>query len=220
MLSICVRPKPPLDTFAHLNNLNVVYDGVETMDAIALSIVSYAWIALATVWLVLFFFTKRTVRKQPSGRRALHLTLSLTGFFLLTGAPFHHGVLATRFIPYLPSIHVAGAVLTVAGCLFAIWARVTIGGNWSGNVTVKSEHELIVEGPYSLARHPIYTGILLALAGTALAIGEIRGLIGFALILFSLSIKIRQEERMMTQTFPESYPPYRQRVKALIPGIW
>ena len=95
----------------------------------------------------------------------------------------------------------------------------TLGNNWSGRATVKAGHELIVSGPYSLARHPIYTGLLLASIGTALATAEWRCILGLALIVSGFAAKIGQEEKLMMQTFPDAYPRYRQRVKALIPGV-
>lgn len=95
----------------------------------------------------------------------------------------------------------------------------TLGANWSGRATVKAGHELIVRGPYALAHHPIYTGLLLALAETILALGRWRGLVGFAIVVAALAVKMRQEKRLMEQTFPTDYPAYRQRVKALIPGV-
>src|ERR1700722_4326811 len=77
--------------------------------------------------------------------------------------------LVMRLWPRTPVIELLGLALTILGCLFAVWARVTLGSNWSGLPTVRREHELITKGPYTLARHPIYTGILLALAGNAIA---------------------------------------------------
>ena len=78
---------------------------------------------------------------------------------------------------------------------------------------------MIVNGPYGLARHPIYTGLLLACLGTTLAIGEWRCVAGFVMLVFGFMLKMSQEERLMMATFPEAYPQYRRRVKALIPGL-
>jgi protein-S-isoprenylcysteine O-methyltransferase Ste14 len=109
--------------------------------------------------------------------------------------------------------------LTIAGCLFAIWARITLGANWSGRATVKAGHELITAGPYALARHPIYTGLLTACIGTAIGYGERRCLVGLLLIVLGFVIKMGQEERLMLETFPDAYAAYRRRVKALVPGV-
>jgi protein-S-isoprenylcysteine O-methyltransferase Ste14 len=124
-----------------------------------------------------------------------------------------------RFLPSVPGLPLAGLALTITGCAFAIWARLTLGANWSGRATVKAGHELVIKGPYALARHPIYTGLLLASVGTGLAIGEWRCLLGLALLAIVFIAKIGQEEKLMLQTFPEAYPRYRRCVKALIPGL-
>ena len=186
----------------------------------ASSAIGYTWEALGLVWLVGLAFTKRTVRSQDWAPRIFHLVLALFGFFLLGSRYFRQGWLGARFLPDLPALGMAGFVLTVAGCLFAIWARISLGANWSGRATVKSGHELIVSGPYSMARHPIYTGLLLAAAGTALAAGEWRCILGIVLVMLAFAIKISQEERLMVETFPHAYPEYRERVKALIPGVF
>jgi protein-S-isoprenylcysteine O-methyltransferase Ste14 len=148
------------------------------------------------------------------------MALALLGFALLGSRNFHQGWLGMRFLPDTPAVSVAGFALTVAGCLFAIWARLTLGGNWSGRATVKAGHELIVSGPYAMARHPIYTGLFLASVGTALARGEWRCILGLLLIALAFAVKIGQEERLMLQAFPHAYPQYRQKVKALIPGVF
>jgi protein-S-isoprenylcysteine O-methyltransferase Ste14 len=183
------------------------------------SAIGYTWEALGLVWLVGLAFTKRTARRQPSGARLFHLALALTGFTLLGSRWFEFGWFAMRFLPFSRTLELAGLVVTIAGCLFAIWARLTLGSNWSGQATVKAGHELVVTGPYALARHPIYTGLVTAALGTALAIGEMRCIFGLVIIVLALMIKMSQEERLMLQTFPQAYPQYKQRVKALIPGL-
>jgi len=181
--------------------------------------IGYTWEALGLVWLVGLAFNKRTVRSQPTGARFFHLGLAMLGFFLLGSGFFDAGWLGERFLPADSSVQLAGLSLTIAGCLFAIWARITLGANWSSRATVKAGHELIVIGPYALARHPIYTGLLAAAVGTGMTVGKMRCLLGFVLILLAFAIKMSQEERLMVQTFPEAYTAYRRRVKALIPGV-
>jgi protein-S-isoprenylcysteine O-methyltransferase Ste14 len=98
-----------------------------------------------------------------------------------------------------------------------VWARVYIGRNWSGTVTLKEGHELIRSGPYALVRHPIYTGLLLAFTGTAIACGDPAAVIGLALVLASFLYKLRIEEGFMRAVFPEQYASYAARVPALVP---
>ena len=185
-----------------------------------LHLVRLAWETLGILWLIGMAFTKRAVRKQPGGWRLLHFALGMVGFVLIAGIWFQPEQMQERFVPgTAPALQTAGLAITLAGCLFAAWARVVLGGNWSGRATVKADHELITRGPYALARHPIYTGLLTALAGTVMVIGTWRAVAGFAIIVLAFVIKIRQEEILMMETFPEAYPRYRQRVKALIPGV-
>lgn len=183
-------------------------------------IVGYSWDAVGIVWLIGLVFTKPTVRTQSYGTRLTHLALLALGIALMASPWFHFGWLAMRFVPPAYWILVAGCGLTIAGCAFAIWARITLGANWSGKATVKAGHELITSGPYAIARHPIYTGIMTGLAGSALADGEWRDLLALLVFFFAFAVKMSQEERLMLQTFPDAYPLYRQRVKALIPGVF
>lgn len=180
----------------------------------------WSWIVLVIVWLAGVAFTKPTVRAQPGRSRIGYITLAVAGGVLLGLGRPGAGWLGRSFMPHTEAVALTGLALTVAGCLFAIWARATLGSNWSARAAVKADHELVTRGPYALARHPIYTGILLAVAGTALARGRWVGLIGLVLILAAIRIKIGQEERMMLDQFPAAYPAYRRRVRALIPGIF
>jgi protein-S-isoprenylcysteine O-methyltransferase Ste14 len=185
----------------------------------AMTGIGWAWAALALVWLAGMLSTKRSVRSQSAGTRIFQLVVFGLGFVLMSGRWFEPGSLAVRVVPNLSWIALTGLGLTIAGCAFAIWARIALGSNWSGRASVKQDHELITSGPYALARHPIYTGIALALLGTALAGGEWRHVLGLLSVLFGMLAKMSQEERLMMQTFPEAYRLYRQRVKALIPGV-
>jgi protein-S-isoprenylcysteine O-methyltransferase Ste14 len=189
-----------------------------------LSMVGYSWIALGTLWLAGLPFAKPVARRLASGARIFQLALAALGFTLLGSHRFRGGWMGVSFLPQGEPMHhdvqFIGLALTIAGCLIACWARIVLGSNWSGSATVKASHELILKGPYAFARHPIYTGMLLAVVGTALAVGEWRSIIGAVVILLALIVKMSQEERLMLQTFPEAYPHYRQNVRALIPGVF
>jgi protein-S-isoprenylcysteine O-methyltransferase Ste14 len=186
--------------------------------------VNFCWIGVALVWLVGLAFTKRVVRRQATGARAFQIALGMLAAALMASKWLDRGWIAISFVPHNPVVHRLvdwiGLVLTFAGCLFACWARVALGGNWSDEATVKDNHELIVKGPYSLTRHPIYTGLLAAVVGTTLVMGQWRSIIGLVIVVLMLMLKMSQEERLMTQQFPGVYPNYRQRVKALIPGLF
>ena len=112
-----------------------------------------------------------------------------------------------------------GSAITMGGLLFSIWARNHLGNNWSQAVTIKEGHELITSGPYAIVRHPIYTGLLLAFLGSAIALGKWRGLLAVVLVFAVLWHKLRLEEKWMRAKFGNSYESYSQRVKALLPFI-
>jgi protein-S-isoprenylcysteine O-methyltransferase Ste14 len=137
------------------------------------------------------------------------------------------GLLATLHVPFpwlakriLPPFAVwfwLGLVLVVLGLAFSVAARVWLGNNWSGMVTLKQDHELIRSGPYRWVRHPIYTGLLLAILGSAIALGEWRGFIALALVAVAFLRKNAIEERFLTQQFGAAYARYRAEVPALFP---
>ncbi len=124
-----------------------------------------------------------------------------------------------RFVPLAIWPAALGALLAFAGLVFCVWARFTLAGNWSDFVQIKQDHELIVEGPYRWVRHPIYTGLLLMFAGTALAVGEWRGVLAVAIAAAAFWRKLRLEEGLMRRQFGEAYARYAARTPALIPFI-
>jgi protein-S-isoprenylcysteine O-methyltransferase Ste14 len=163
----------------------------------------------------------RTVR---STKRQLP-TAPRIGLLLLTGlgAALYifpiASTLAVRVIPSTSLVAVLSAALVVAGAALAVWARHCLGANWSGNVVVKQNHELIRTGPYRHVRHPIYTGILLMALGTALELGTVATLTGSVLLGVSFWWKLRMEETFMHEEFGDAYVIYRREVKALIPHV-
>jgi protein-S-isoprenylcysteine O-methyltransferase Ste14 len=128
-------------------------------------------------------------------------------------------VLGDRFLPLMAWPFWAGVALTAVGLLFTVWARIKIGRNWSGIVTIKEGHELITSGPYAIVRHPIYTGLLPAFVGSALARAEWRGILAVVIAWSALWRKLRFEERWLREQFGESYQAYSQRVAALLPFL-
>jgi protein-S-isoprenylcysteine O-methyltransferase Ste14 len=124
-----------------------------------------------------------------------------------------------RFAPLAIWSAALGAALTFAGLAFSIWARFVIAGNWSSYVELKRDHELIVEGPYRWVRHPIYTGLLLAFAGSAWAVGEWRGVLAVAIVAASFWRKLKLEEAIIRLEFGEAYDRYAARTPALVPFV-
>ncbi|MEJ2007994.1 MAG: isoprenylcysteine carboxylmethyltransferase family protein [Acidobacteriota bacterium] len=182
--------------------------------------IGFLWIVFLVVWGIGALAQKRTVRRESAGSRLVQVLLTALAVVLLWGHGLGFGPLARPFVPRSLIFLLLGLALTVAGLAFAISARVVIGRNWSGVVTVKKDHELIRNGPYALVRHPIYTGVLLALLGTAMAFAEVRGLLAVAVATLALWMKSRREELFMIEEFGAEYAQYKQKVKALIPFVW
>jgi protein-S-isoprenylcysteine O-methyltransferase Ste14 len=178
-----------------------------------------AWILAGLVWLVGAFFVKRAARTEPLSSRLTQLAVALLGIVLLSFRRLPWGPLGLRVIPRSWTLGYLGLALTVGGIAFAIWGRFYIGRNWSGRVTIKEDHQLIRSGPYAIVRHPIYAGFLVALAGTTIAIGEIRAILALAIIAVGLHFKARTEEKFMRDQFGEQYARYEREVKSLIPWI-
>jgi protein-S-isoprenylcysteine O-methyltransferase Ste14 len=186
---------------------------------LALNIISGCWILFAVIWLVAAFATKQSVYRENRLQRLRYMIPILLGGFLLAKGHRLSDPLNHRVIPHVEALAWTGVVLCVAGLAFCIWARFTLGRNWSGVVTLKGGHELITSGPYALVRHPIYTGLLTMFVGTVIVLGHVAGIIAMPFVFVSLWIKLRHEEKLMLQQFPNEYPAYQQRVKRIIPFI-
>jgi protein-S-isoprenylcysteine O-methyltransferase len=178
------------------------------------------WLLLVLIWLVLSVSVKPTVRKQSPKGRFWHIAFLVLGLYLIFGKVTGIPWLDFSLYPVTRNIAVVGLVLVCAGIAFSIWARSVLGSNWSGSVTIKEGHTLIRRGPYRIVRHPIYTGLLLAMLGSAFQFGLVRSFIGVAVVGFAFWIKLLIEEQFMAQQFGNEYLLYRQQVRALIPFIF
>lgn len=121
---------------------------------------------------------------------------------------------------FLGRRRILGSAFVFGGLIVALWARHALGNNWSARVVLKIDHKLVTRGPYALVRHPIYSGLLLMVTGTATAAGSPVSLLGLLLVMLGACIKLRYEEELMLRAFGESYRAYQRRVKGLIPFVW
>jgi protein-S-isoprenylcysteine O-methyltransferase Ste14 len=138
-------------------------------------------------------------------------------FLLLASHRLDVGLLGRRFIPDSSSLRDFGIFVTFVGAAIAIWARYCLGQYWSARVTLKIDHRLIRSGPYTYVRHPIYSGLLLAMAGTALVIGEWRAVVAVLIAILEFSRKASKEEVFLTTEFNVDYQEYRKHAGFLIP---
>jgi protein-S-isoprenylcysteine O-methyltransferase Ste14 len=180
------------------------------------------WVAWVTYWWALSRSVKVNARRESVYSRRSYVAALLLAVVLLSVPNLPIPFLGMRFLPAAAWLlwNGIGAVLVVIGLLFTAWAREHLGRNWSDIVTIKVDHELVTSGPYRAVRHPIYTGLLVAFLGTAIARGEWRGLLAVALALWAFWRKSRVEERLMCEQFGAAYEEYSQRVAALIPFVF
>lgn len=176
------------------------------------------WLVWLGYWIYKSFGNKRSVYSQGRGVRLIYLGVLVLAYYLAE----KRGVMPrVRLFHENIVTQVVGILICAGGIGLAIWARVILATNWSGMVTLKENHELIQSGPYRFVRHPIYSGILLGIFGTVLALNPfLGGVVVMGIAVVSLRLKSLLEERIMLSTFPDQYPEYMRRVRALIPGVW
>jgi protein-S-isoprenylcysteine O-methyltransferase Ste14 len=177
------------------------------------------WLAWLAYWIAAARGAKDTRRRESYASRATHLIPFALAAALLAFPRLSGTGLGGRFLPATSAAYWAGAIMLAAGLGFAVWARQHLAGNWSATVTLKQDHELVRSGPYGLVRHPIYAGLLVAALGTAVAIGEWRALVAFALIAAGVLRKVSIEEHWLREAFQDEYANYCARVPALIPCV-
>jgi len=175
------------------------------------------WDVLLVVWVVLWFGMKKAKKLEGWGERAQHGILMVLGFWFLFGNLNNWGWLNYRPLPNVPEIWTTGLLLTAVGVGISIWARLSLGTNWSGMVTLKTGHELIRTGLYRWIRHPIYTGILLGMIGTAMIRGHLRGWIGVAIVFAGFYYKARREERFLQEEFGAGFEEHARRTGMFLP---
>jgi protein-S-isoprenylcysteine O-methyltransferase Ste14 len=183
-----------------------------------------SWQAVTTLWMVWLLYwmasawgVRRNERGETAGQRMQTALVLAFGVFLIFARTTPFGPLNHRFVPESFGLRVAALILIVAGLGFSVWARVHLGKFWSSRVTLKEGHQLIQSGPYARVRHPIYSGIALAMLGTALFSGQWRGLIGASIFIVGHWLKSRREEALLTSQFGTEYEEYRGRTGSLLP---
>lgn len=185
-------------------------------------IIAGAWAVVIVTWIVTARGVKRDVERVPwwrgwAGRvfgfALLIVVLTRLGVFRRVPSALGAGSLLRN-----QPIAVLAAILCVCGGVLSIWARVTLGRNWSPIPAMKEEHELVTSGPYNVIRHPIYTGLLVMMLG-AVVIGPV-WLFVFLFFVVNFVMRVRTEEGLMMQLFPRRYPDYKKRTWALVPFVW
>jgi protein-S-isoprenylcysteine O-methyltransferase Ste14 len=182
------------------------------------NVIIVVWVLFWAYWLISAFTSKRNAKYHLNA--FIGFRLALLVFVLVVFRPFsrtdftYYNVVSKNEV-----LLVAGFILFLAGILLAIWARVYLGKNWGMPMSVKKDPELVTSGPYRYIRHPIYTGFLLAMIGSAIS----SSIFWLALFVFSAPYFIYsalKEEQLMSKQFPKVYPDYKSKTKMLIPFIF
>jgi protein-S-isoprenylcysteine O-methyltransferase Ste14 len=187
-----------------------------TILSIAFKIV---WLIVIVYWFVAACFVKRAVRTQSAldrvGWAALPAGIAIVCSLAL--GELHPE--RVHLVRYSYGFAIVWFVVLFLGAVFAVWARTTLGRNWSGMVTIREGHTLVRSGPYRWLRHPIYTGLLAMVFATAIFYGTVLALSLAVYALLIVAMKIRLEEVWMIEEFGDEYREYQRKVKALIPKV-
>jgi protein-S-isoprenylcysteine O-methyltransferase Ste14 len=181
------------------------------------AVCGYLWLTWWLLWIALAFGSKKTQQREGLGTRLAYIFVAWLAMYIFLSARGLSSWLRTDVVPYRAWMGWLGIAITALGFALTFWARAVLGRNWSGNVTIKVDHELIRTGPYRCVRHPIYTGIIVALIGTAVARDQWRGVIAVILLWVSFTIKRLKEEQFMRQTFGSQYVAYSKTTGAILP---
>jgi protein-S-isoprenylcysteine O-methyltransferase Ste14 len=174
------------------------------------------WVAFSLYWEALAKAAAAAQSAESKGSRGIHVFLT-NAALILEMVPLRG---LSRFVPLSTPVMVAGLAVEAIGLALAIMARRHLGRNWSGEISIKVNHQLIRSGPYRMLRHPIYTGLLTMYAGTAVVVGTWLALAGFALAVLAYVRKIRLEEANLKVAFGVDYEAFRRESWALLPGLF
>jgi protein-S-isoprenylcysteine O-methyltransferase Ste14 len=175
------------------------------------------WVLFSIYWEIAAKNSSPAVSSESKFSRAVHVVL---GNAALLAMIVQIPGLNQRFLPDIMIVKLVGLAAECAGLALAIWARRVLGRNWSGEITIKADHELIRSGPYGVVRHPIYTALLAMYTGTAIVSGQLHALVGLAIGIFAYLRKTRLEEANLVNAFGEKYGAYRADTWALVPGVF
>lgn len=175
-------------------------------------VIPVCWVAFWVYWLVASTGVKAG-QTRWTRFAGIRVGVILVVLLLLRVGAFKGHVATDN--PWLQGV---GLAVFLLGLALAIWARVYLGRNWGMPMSQKVDPELVTAGPYRSIRHPIYSGIILAMIGTTIAVSLywlIAVVVVGAYFLYSAIV----EERSMARLFPDSYPEYKRSTKMLIPHI-
>jgi protein-S-isoprenylcysteine O-methyltransferase Ste14 len=180
------------------------------------------WIVWYSTWLAAVVFSRRTTVQMKGDVAGFNRLIASIGVLLLFTPQTHagFGVFTNRLWPDNPALDWTLLGLTVAGFAFCWWARLHLGSLWSGFVTLKEGHHIVDTGPYSLVRHPIYSGVMFAALMTALMAASVASLAGAVLVAVGFGMTAKIEENFLRRELgAAAYDSYARRVGMLVPRL-
>jgi protein-S-isoprenylcysteine O-methyltransferase Ste14 len=189
------------------------------MHTLASRFVVLCWVTFSVVWAVAAFTSRRPTARRGHVSQWWFLPVVVTVLlFIARRQP--PGLLGVAPWSFRPAVGIVADAATFTGLVIALWARRTLGPMWSASPAIKEDHTIIDAGPYRFVRHPIYSGVLLMMAGTVALWDNRIAVVWFAMAFAGVWVKLRREERLLREFLPEAYARYRARVRwALIPGV-
>jgi protein-S-isoprenylcysteine O-methyltransferase Ste14 len=173
------------------------------------------WLAWVVSWNVAAFWRDKSSAEAPRNEFRLHFFIVVVGFMLTFGV---FGWVVGPLWLVGPALGWSMVALTAAGLAFTWWARLHMGRLWHGGVSRTPNHRVIDSGPFALVRHPIYTGLIVAVIAMAVLQARPLAFIGAALFAFGFILKARLEERFLAGELPD-YAAYRDRVRMIVPFV-
>jgi protein-S-isoprenylcysteine O-methyltransferase Ste14 len=182
-------------------------------------VLEWAWIAFGLYWLIAARRVKAARTSESAVYRVLRLVLLTITFTLLFAKWIAVRFLGRTFLPRAQPLAYIGLIAALAGLAIAVWARVSLGQYWSDKIVLKVDHQLVRSGPYARMRHPIYSGVLLGVAGSALVVDEWRAVLAFLLLLTNYMVKAKREDKILAGAFAQDFIEHRRRAGFLLPRL-
>ncbi len=188
-----------------------------------INLVLICWGIFVLYWIISSFFVKKSVSRRKDWKFQLIWRVIIIALIILIAIISKKTVLTIVLHPIFLSnltLQIIGSVLVILGLVEAIWARISLGRNWSGYVTYKKNHELVTSGPYKYIRHPIYSSLILMLIGTFFNFPNTEVIIILLIWIVLFATRMKREEKIMTKLFGREYINYMDKSKRLIPWIY
>lgn len=183
-------------------------------------VLKWTWVAFGVYWLIAARREKAARTTESPIYRIFRLLLLVITFTLLFAEWTAVGFLGRHFFPQTQLLAYIGFASALAGMAIAVWARISLGHYWSDKIVLKVDHQLVRSGPYARMRHPIYSGVLLGVAGSALVVDEWRGVLALLLLLANYTVKAKREDTILAEAFAQDFEVHKKSAGFLLPRLF